>query len=80
MNDTYYQGAITKLTSSTVGMMDDFGVSSDQLQEALGEVTEDLIQNVKALEVIEEETDIAKKVISGLAQGATEIDYENVDY
>lgn len=78
LNDTYFEGAVSKITGTAIGLVADYGVESKDLNNVMKEVTDDFIEELEESKVLSSDTEIAKKVISGLAQGATKIEYENV--
>lgn len=78
LGDNVFEGAVSKITGSAIGLVDDFGVEADELNDVMKEVTGEFIETLKADGVLKSNADIAKKVISGLAQGATNIKMDNV--
>lgn len=78
LNDTQFEGAVSKITGAAIGLVDDFGVEENEISDVMAEVTSDFVAVLKEEAILKDNTEIAKKVISGLAQGAAKIKLKNV--
>lgn len=78
MTDSYYAGAIAKVTSNMVGKLKDFGVSSTDFKSELEEMKDEVLNNAKAAGVLSDNTKLVGRIVSGIAQGASKIKYDGV--
>jgi hypothetical protein len=75
--EMHYSGAVSKITREAVSVLDDTGLSKEDLEEEMTNVAAEILDEAVNKEILAEEVAV-EKVVSGLMQGSIDVDLEGV--